>query len=373
MVPALGGLGVLLLAGAQSSELVTPRGGPVSLPAGAVAELLEGVDLAAPRRAPALSWPEWSDRSPSGWGGELAWRRWVELVRAEAAAEAPVPARRAELAALARLQGRDGDAWLHLLGCASDPALVAALFPLFSPGVPLAQLAAGEPWPEGVLLRPALPPADGSMLRDLAGRALEHRSVRIGAATLLLRTEVDGTGVAVSLTHVAGPAVRVRVAPPASAALPAGIDPGQLFADWEKLENGDEPVELSLTSELVEHSLWLTFRPRETRWPTPRAHMLAGLQPERELVLVSARGDEPVLARFAEALSELFGIRARLTVDDRLAVSPAGAGSLEPLVLRLDTGAVGERKLASLIGLAESFALQGKPSSLAGKRGNDGR
>ena len=37
-----------------------------------------------------------------------------------------------------------------------------ANYPLFLPGVPAGVLAGGEPWPEDVLLRPALPPSDSS-------------------------------------------------------------------------------------------------------------------------------------------------------------------------------------------------------------------
>src|SRR6185503_4267588 len=126
-------------------ELVTPGAGLISLPRGRVSEMLERLgDATRPPKELHLGapWPAWDDRSPAGWGGEPAWRRWVELLRAERAARTSTPSRRAELACLARLQGRDGDAWGHLLACETEPALVAALLPHFSPGVPRELLGA---------------------------------------------------------------------------------------------------------------------------------------------------------------------------------------------------------------------------------------
>jgi len=350
MHTARGGFSAFLLLAVLQTEGVSPRDGLVTLPPGAVAELLEHVDLAAPRRPFELAWPEWSDRTGTGWGSELPWRRWVELVRAEAAARIPDAARRAELAALARIQGRDGDAWAHLLACASDPPTVAALFPLFLPGVPLELVGSSAPWPEGLLLRPALPPADDprAPLRVLSGRAFEQRSVAVSGARFTLRVEVDRDGTGVYLTHLEGEPARVRVVAP----VPQGIDPGLLFADWEKLDRNDEPVEFSLGGDAPEHSLWLTFHPPGARWPTPRSEALSALRPERGLVLLTPRTGDPLLARFAEALAELFGIPARVASE-----IPRAPG-LEPLVMNLEEAQGGERKLVSLIGLAESFALE---------------
>ena len=323
----------------------------VTVPPGRVADVLAALPSDVRPARLERAWPAWSDRSPDGFGGEVAWRRWVELVRAEAAAATSAPERRAELAVLARLQGRDGDAWAHLVACARDPARVAALLPLFSPGVPLAELARAGPLPDGVLLTPALPPCDDARagLRCLAGKRIERREFEVGAARLSLAVSVDRDGLEVALRHLAGGAVRVRVVPP----LPRGVEPGPLLADWEKLPDHEGPVEFALDASQPEHSLWLTFRPPTERWPSPRLETLAAPGPGREIVLVSPRGDEPVLARFAEALSELLDAPAALRAEGFRPATPR-----EPLVLHFGGGPSDERKLIELVGLAEAFALR---------------
>ncbi len=346
LVPALGAL-ILLWANQEAAR--APQG--IAVPPGRVAELLAGL---APDARPAplgATWPAWSDRGPTGWGGEPAWRRWVELVRAEAEASSPAAARRAELALLARVQGRDGDAWEHLLACAGDPGLVAALLPAFSPGVPAEFLGQGARLPEGVLLAPALPPCDEARagLRCLAGKRIECLEFELGAARCALRVSVDRDGLEVNLRHLAGGRARVRVLAP----LPRGIDPGLVFADWEKLAGHEGPVEFTLDAEQPEHSLWLTFHPAEERWPSPRLELLARPSAGRELVLTSPGADEPVLARFAEALGELLQVPASLRAEG---FRPASA--LEPIVLRFGPGPRSERKLLEYLGLAEAFALR---------------
>ena len=332
-------------------ELATPGAGLVALPHGRVAEMLERLGEAAPEKDPHLGppWPAWDDRSPAGWGGEVAWRRWVELLRAEAAARPSTPSRRAELACLARLQGRDGDAWGHLLACEAEPGLVAALLPHFSPGVPR-ELLDEKTLPDGVVLTPALPPVDEARagLRWLAGTKIERREFTVGEARCALTVSVDRDGLEVSVRHLSGGPARVRV----SAPLPGGVEPGLLFADWEKLPGHVGPVEFRLDAESNEHSLWLTFQPPRVRWPSPPLAMLRAPLPGQELWLVSPRGDEPHLQRFAEALSELFGLVARGC--DAGKRPPPG---LEPIVLRFDPGPASERMLVDLIGLAEALAL----------------
>ena len=334
----------LFLAQAPASDPVVAG---VSLPAGRVASLLAGLPPGVRPRALEVRWPAWSDRSEAGWGAEAPWRRWVELVRAEQASSDA--ARRAELAVLARLQARDGDAWEHLLACAGQPELIATLLPLFTPGVPLASLGRDGPLPDGVLLTPALPPCENARagLRALAGTRIERREFEVGAARCALSVTVDRDGLELGLRHLAGGAARVRLLPP----LPRGVEPGQLFADWEKLAGHEGPVEFALDAEANEHTLWLTFLPPEERWPNPRLETLkrpAG----RELVLRSPRGDEPYLARCAAALGELLGVPAALR--GARFVPP---GPLEPLVVNLDAGPQGERKLVDSIGLAEAFVL----------------
>jgi hypothetical protein len=337
----------------QEVELVEcPYG--VSVPPGRVAELLESLPAELAALELPAPWPAWDERSASGWGGELAWRRWVELLRAERAGASGSAERRAELARLARLQGRDGDAWEHLLAVASEPARVAALLPLFVPGVPEAALGAMRlpegSLPDGVLLAPALPPCDDPSfgLRCLAGTRLEARDFALGAARCALKLSVERDGLEVALRHLSGGPARVRVRPP----LPRGVDAGLLFADWERQE-GHAPVEFTLSAEAPEHSLWLTFHPPSARWPKPRLETLAPEVAQREVVVLSPYGDEPHFARFAEALGELLGVPSALA---RAGSRPRGV--LAPIALHLSDELDAERKWLDVLGLAEAFALR---------------
>jgi hypothetical protein len=206
-----------------------------------------------------------------------------------------------------------------------------------------------------VLLSPALPPAIEDRrggLRALAGTTLVHRAVDVAGARLELRLEVEPDGLEIELVHLAGPPARVRLAPP----LPAGVDAGPFHVDWERLdEDKTEPVEflLSPAKGESEHTLWVAFRRRSELWPAPRAETIVPPARPRSLLVVSPGGDEPHLARFAEALGELFDLPSAL-VRAPHGVPP---GMLEPIVITLHPGAGGERKLSSMVGLAENFAL----------------
>jgi hypothetical protein len=333
-------------------ENVTPGPGTVSLPRGAVARAVDELEPGTPPRAFAFVWPAWSERSDAGWGGEVVWRRWVELLRAERAAEASAPARRAELALVARLQDRHGDAWAHFAAAAGEPGWLATLLPLLVPGVPLENAASEGALPDGVLLRPALPPSDvpGAGLRELAGKRVEALALRIGAAEARLALSVDRDGLEVKLFHVAGGAARVRIEPP----LPLGVEAGVLFADWDKRPGPIAPVEFTLTAEDPEHSLWLTFHPREEHLANPPLEWVRTPRVERGIVLLSPAGTEPHLGACASALAELFEVPCVLRAEGF--TPPAG---LEPLVIRLGSGADGERRLAHWLGLAERHFLAG--------------
>ena len=343
---------VLLAAGAhagQEPENVTPGPGTVSLPRGAAALALDAVEPGTAARTGLRPWPAWSDRSPAGWGGEATWRRWVELVRDERAAERPDPARRAELARVARLQGRDGDAWMHFASI-EDPAWLVTLLPLFLPGVPEDELERAGPLPDGVLLSPSLPPSDvpGAGLRHLAGTRIEALDFALGAARARLSLRVDRDGLEVKVVHLAGGPANVRVRPP----LPRGVEAGLLFADWEKQSGPDVTVAFRLTAEEPEHILWLSFHPPRDHLANPPLALLRSPAAGRTLLVVSPGGDEPVLSGLTGALEELLGVPARLVAPEY-----RPAAGLEPLVLRLDESPAGERRLAHWLGLAERHLL----------------
>jgi len=340
------------LCGARSAqdENVVPGPGTVSLPRGALALALDGVEPGTVARTGLRPWPAWSDRSVAGWGGEATWRRWVELVRAERAAARPDPARRAELARVARLQGRDGDAWQHLAATAEDPAWLVTLLPLFLPGVPENELARSGPLPDGVLLSPSLPPSDfpGAGLRQLAGTRVEALDFEVGAAHVSLALRVERDGLEVKLVHRAGGPARVRVVPP----LPRGVEAGLLFADWEKQAGPHVTVEFTLTAEEPEHILWLSFHPPRDHLANPPLAQLRAPGPERTLLVLSPDGNEPQLVGFAGAMEELLGLPARVVT-----AAHQPAPGLEPLVLQLDSSPSGERRLVHWLGLAERHLL----------------
>ena len=356
------------------------------LPEGPIAELFQRVEetgsseLEASLEELGLDpwpiWPAWSDRGPTGWGSEAPWRRWVELLRAESAAqnnahrEADAPTlagadperarRRAELALLARAQGRDPDAWRHLLATRDDPRYAARLEPVFLMGAPPSSLARPkEPLEPGVLLSPPLPPATDDprgRLRNLVGRTFEHRAVRIGETVAGLRVVVEGDGIQVDLRHRSGPAVEVRVAPP----VPPGVEIGLLYADWMRLDDPLAPVPFTLSTEEPEHTVWGRFRPRSERWPAPLAPRDFQVRRGRGVVVevanLAVESDEPFYQRLSQALGELFGVPSQL---QRRGTHSVEETFFEPTVLRLEGSAAGERKLLAMLSLIENYALAG--------------
>lgn len=352
LAPVLGRLFLALVASVQlpDDENVTPGPGTVSLPRGTAARALDELERGTAAKPFGYAWPAWDERSAAGWGGEPTWRRWVELLRAERAAETSDPARRAELALVAHLQGRHGDAWEHFSAAAAEPAWLATLLPLFVPGVPLELATSRAPLPEGVLLTPSLPPSDvpGAGLRQLAGTRLEALSFQVGAAELRLALSVDRDGLEIKLVHLSGASTRVRVLPP----VPRGIEPGLVFADWEKRPGELVPIEFVLTAEDPEHTLWLTFHPPRDHLPNPPLELVRTPSVARGILVLSPTGAEPHLVAFTHALAELFEVPCELFSSDH--VPRAG---LEPLVLRLDTSSDGERRLAHWLGHAERHFL----------------
>ena len=115
----------------------------VVLPAGPMSTLFQSLEestlVASPPSELGAPRPRWEDRSQEGWGGLDAWTRWTDLVRLEAEARnAPglsqnadalqeQARRRVQLALLAKDQGRDADAWSHLISAGRSPLVLTAL------------------------------------------------------------------------------------------------------------------------------------------------------------------------------------------------------------------------------------------------------
>ncbi|MAB78969.1 MAG: hypothetical protein CMJ89_06385 [Planctomycetes bacterium] len=348
----------LLSARSAAGAQVELLGGRLTLPPGPVAEAFEKIGGAPEQpHGSTEAWPRWATEVSRGageahpWNEEPPWRRWVELVRAEARGNDPI--RRAQLARLARLQKRDGDAWEHLTAV-DDPAAKLALLPLFLPGVSPADLGR-DTLPKGVLLQPALPPGKPGHtagLGALVGRPASIQNVRIAEASIRLQVVIEADGVQVDLTHLEGAPVELRLLPP----VPPGVTIALLYADWERVEDPLAPVTIRLDSseDGRTFAVWGRFRPREERWPAPRPRDLSGLH--APLTIVHGGVEDPRLARFCEALEELF--HRPCTLLRRAKVGEAAF--FEPIQLRLGNGEdriAFEHKFRSMISLAEGWAL----------------
>jgi len=290
----------------------------------------------------------------------------VELLRADA--RAPAPPRRARLAHLARLQDRDADAWRHVARI-RDGSLARAVLPLLLPGVPAEHLGR-EALPEGVLLRPALPPpADGSQgtLRSLVGRPARVERIRIEDTLVSLQVVVEADGVQVDLNHLAGPPVELRVQVP----VPPGVRLKILYVNWERVDDPTAPVPLRLddSEEGRQGVVWGRFLPREPRWPRARP-AASTLAPDTgalraPIEIVHEGPAPPRLARFAEALEELFRRPSRLV---ERSAPPFPGEVYEPIRMHFEgppTDEAHRHKLRAMISLAEGWALAG--DGLAGE------
>ena len=372
----LGSLLIAAWASGAHGAVQSDDGVEVYLPHGEVADLYRAARGARPGPSTgedpvplALAWPDWTDGSVSGWGSAHPWRQWTGLLRAEAFApeDDPLrPSRRARLALLAVRQARAADAWSHLAACGPDP-IVARVLPALLPGVPLEALAEDggglgvlEP---GVRLTPSLPPArDGAnpgTLEGLVGRDMRYRGLRVGETTLEMTLIVEGDGVQIDLIHHGGPPTTVNVVPPVA----PGVELGLVYSNWEVAGEGQVTVEVLVEPEPKRKTVWARFRPKDERWPAPRPDELglldgapsAASQAELLVVVPEARLESARLARFAEAIAELFGRGATLT-------TAAGAGSpklFEPTAIHLASGEADERKLLGVLSMIEAHALAG--------------
>lgn len=342
----------------------------VELPPGRIATLFQTARrLAAPAAPPPVAWPAWSDTGPSGWGGPEPWRRWVELLRAEAHAETPDPERRAALALLAIVQGRSAEAWVHLETLGPSP-LAEAVLPALMPGAPQRRLASTEPLPSGVRLTPGLPPPHDAFLEQgavdrieaLLGRTMRVPSLVVGETRLEMRVIVEGDGVQVDLVHLEGPAVSVELVLP----VPGGVELGDVYANWEKIGRGPFPIAVDVRPEPRRSTVWGRFRPRSERWPAPPPGERPAVGRGEILIVVPReRLGEPRLQRLGEALGELFGRATRLTTP----ADARAARFFEPTAIHLgplpttDASSLSalahDRKLLGLLRMVEAHALAG--------------
>lgn len=310
------------------------------------------------------------------WEAERPWLEWAELLGLEAEAQkSGRPAdgeRRARLALIAWSQGRSDDAWDHLAACTAEPAWMAAAVPHLAPGVPF-ELALADgfdrsaPLPDGVHLRPALPPAPVRAAEVLHGRSwVEPRELfiddlAIGAGRVSMRVALEVDGVQVDLKHVGGGAVALWVTLPE----PVDFEIQVEYLDWMRRDERGLPIEVRVDADDPEAYVFGRFLPRRLPWSETLPDG-GNAQLERhgiELVLAPGTGTSARLAGFAAALRRLFGWEARVRELDR-AVAP------EPwpgIALHFGRGGPGgpgaelEHKFTGLVSLVERYALAPAP------------
>ena len=342
---------------------------PFEVPPGAVAEALASVRPdTVPARIPGAPWPDWAVREAGqGWGDAETWLRWARLVREEAAADAPDALRRARLALCARSQGRDRDAWDHLVAAAGDPTILAALLPRFVPGVTTrpgdapggnagaaGEVAAGG-LPSGVrsgdLLRPALPPAlDEGLARRLGIYTADCRlrSLQVGASRVSFALELSVEGVEIEVLHQEGPPVELRFVLPA----PRSQTIRTVYANWKRLDDPTAPVLLRVSAEDPEGEIWGRFFPRSARWPET---LPDGVDARVRAGAVRVVGDpeNAFLAGLCAGLGALLETEVQLVAPGTPPLGPR-----EPLDIRVGAGSDGEAKLLALLSRAEAYVLR---------------
>ena len=335
----------------------------LTLPPGPADRAWAGV---GPETEPARMGVEDLPAAPERWSELEPWQAWARAVLAESEARSrgrPADGRRrARLAWMAWQQGRSDDAWEHLAACTAEPGWMAAAVPYLAPGVPLDLLAVGGAspgavLPEGLILRPALPPPPGPAAEVVHGlgrldpREMRIDGLRVGGATLSMRVALEPDGVQVDVTHVQGEPVTIWVELPEPPDFTIQVE----YLDWFRRDTVREPVELFLSADDPAHHVFGRLRPNALTWSET---LPSGLSPRltRHGLRLAAGADDPRLGElrgFAAALSLLAGCPAEV-----VAPTPGEAHVPWPgITLRLFDDGQRERKLAGLISLAERFAF----------------
>jgi hypothetical protein len=285
-------------------------------------------------------------------GEAPTWQRWASAVLA-AAGSAEAPGERLWLAAFARAQGRFDDAWEHLAHAAADEAGLRAVLPLMVPGVAPAELGAWPTLPDGTLLAPALPPPDRPADEILLGTGRLRRGAarvegfRVGDARLALSIRVEGDGVEVDLEHLGGGAARLRLRLPE----PPDFELRSEYLDWGRLEGVRRERVIELAPGDEKRTLFGRYQPRRLEWPATTPRQLGERLQRRGLrILTSPEAPDPGLAY---GLRELLGLQV-----ESVSLPPAAVPEpFDGVQLDLRAAATLQAKRASLVGLAERFAL----------------
>lgn len=287
---------------------------------------------------------------------EKAWKTWGEWLAAEGRAESSDPERRAGLLSMAIDQARWTDAWAHFERLGAAPPWAAAVLPRLLPGVPASHpVTAGglpEPLPDGVLLRPAIPPRiPDDPPYSLRPRRSAFSGLRVGESIVDFAISIEPSGVQVDLTLVSGPAVVVQVVLPE----PPGQEIRIEYIDWMRQDEPRLPMRVELLPDGETHNLFGRFAQRSALFPAaPSGALPQSL--ERGGLWFEAPPDAEMRAEFAwvaRALAGAFSLPGGLLPASGRAASGSWNGTV------VHAGEDPRRTLIQVISLAEQFVRAG--------------
>lgn len=378
-------LGWVALSGAQTTDQdMPPKTLPsvleedpppapgITLPDGPVAKILAQVDpgqLPAGLPAGAAAWFE-----PDCWLRTETWRTWASLVMAEAEEPGRDPARRAQLALLARAQGRGQDAWQHLIALDGQPAWIAAVAPRLFPGIPMdVPLGPGgrpKSIPAGTILRPLLPPrSPEAPTWRIEWRNASYGLLPVGESEVDLLMMLEGTGVQAEFTHRRGPAVQLGMLLPEPEAHEIRVE----YINWSRQDALRVPMVVTISAEDEEpQALYGRIRALPAQFPTPVAGHVPRQLTEGGLWLDLPEGDadREWLEPLTGVLSDLVGAPVRIgrpdpEAADALPVSGTivrwNAHTDRAAVLRYLTSTIETHRLPTLAPAEPETSSEGDP------------
>jgi hypothetical protein len=328
----------------------------ITLPEGPASKILAQVtssQLPAGLPKSAAAWFE-----PDCWSRTETWTTWAALVTAEAKEPGLDPSRRAQLALLARAQGRGQDAWQHLIALDGKPAWIAAVAPRLFPGIPLdVPLGPGgrpKSIPSGTILRPLLPPrSPEAPAWRIEWRDATYGLLPIDGSEVDFAMMLEGTGVQAEFSHRSGPVVELGILLPEPEAHQIRVE----YINWSRQDQLHVPLLVTISAEDEEpQALYGRIRALPAQFPTPLAghvptHLsLGGLW----LDLPLDDPDREWLAPLTEILSDLVGAPVRLGRPD-----PGAADALPVTgtVVRLTEGPGRAAVLRYLVSTIETLRL----------------
>jgi len=287
---------------------------------------------------------------------EQLWASWAAWVGAEVAAGEVDPARRAGLCFVACRQSRWEDAWRHFERLGGHPDWQAAVAPWLLPGAPL-EIDAGPGGrataiPNGLLLRPALPPAPRvDETGRLAPRIAELDGLQIGEAVCDLVLEVEAGGVTLEIFHRSGGSGKLLVDLPMPPDAEVFVD----YVDWDRQDVQGLPLELLIEPREEEYTIYRRFKFARTEFPAspdpgslPAAIRLHGLH-----FLVADAAQLPEVRALGEACAALLEVTVRVQLAAELE-------EVQGTAVHFDAGPASAAQSARIASAVEALLLEPK-------------